>query len=83
MFASWMNYQTISNHMDIFQFLDYSDRGNLLDGFLHWFLLSFTILAIFGLIGLFIGWIMWRNCKKKCDAIERENKKLRRKESAA
>jgi ABC-type spermidine/putrescine transport system permease subunit II len=61
---------------------DYTKNGNLRDGFFNEFILAFLILWISSLIGLFLGWLMWRNCKKRCAEIEAKNARIRAKESA-
>ncbi|MDF1812669.1 MAG: hypothetical protein P1V20_10650 [Verrucomicrobiales bacterium] len=65
------------------KFFDYSSNGNLRDGFLHEFILAFTIIWLSSLIGLFIGWLMWRGRKRKCAEIEKENARLRTKQTTA
>lgn len=70
--------------MDIWtNFFDYSSRGNLRDGFLHEWLLAFFILAIFGLIGLLIGWVMWRKSKQRYEEIKAANVRIRAKNTTA
>jgi hypothetical protein len=64
-------------------FFDYSPVGNMRDGFLHEFILAFAIIWISSLIGLFLGWLMWRNCKRRYDEIQRENERLRVKQTTA
>ena len=66
-----------------FSFLDYSVNGNLLDEYLHEFTLSFVILGITGLFGLFIGWLLWRKSKQRYLRAERENARIRAKREAA
>ncbi len=69
--------------MDIFSsFLDHSDKGNMYDGYAHEWIAAFAILAIMGLIGYFIGWLMWRNCKRRYAEIEAENARIRAKNRA-
>jgi hypothetical protein len=66
-----------------FSFLNYSSKHNYWDEYLHEFTLAFPIIATAGLIGLFLGWIFWNRCKKRCQAIEAENAKIRAKRQAA
>jgi len=84
--ASWNSQKgktiKISNSMNFLTSLfDYTENGNLRDGFFNEFILAFGILWLSSLIGLFLGWLMWRNCKKKCDLIETEKAKIRAKQS--
>jgi len=56
---------------------------NFRDGFVHDFILAFTILSISGLVGLFLGWLMWRNHWRRATEIERENDRIRAKQRTA
>lgn len=64
-------------------FFPYTPDGNTQDGFFHEYILAAIILTITGLIGLFFGWLMWRNCKKRCAEIEKENARIRAKQRTA
>ena len=75
-----MNPETTDN---TFPFLDYSPKHNYWDEYLHEFTLAFPIIAICGLIGLFLGWLFWHRSKRRCLAIEKENARIRAKRKAA
>lgn len=62
---------------------DFSEAGNFLDGLIHDFLAAFYIILPCMIIGYIIGWILWRNCKKKCAEIEAENARIRAKQRTA
>lgn len=66
-----------------FSLFDYSERGNLLDAFYHEFLAAFVVVFVTGLVGLFFGWLLWRNCKKRHDEAEKKNSMIRAKQTAA
>ena len=54
----------------------FTPHENSLDHYFHEVTLAFLILAVTGLIGLFFGWLLWRGSRKRCAAIERENRDL-------
>ncbi len=57
--------------------IDSASRDDLIDFILHAGSLAFLVVLASSLLGLFLGWLIWRNCRKQSEEIERDNRQLR------